>query len=266
MKHVAFFITHKTLTVEHADLTFRSFAEQAGDDMFDRLYLYNTHEYELSDSVLLELYNKYELNKKFKDVIIFPYSISTDKSLGGDINAIKEYVKDVYNRQDRVLIIKSDSLLSKNYFKDIFALPADEMVYFVAPFVCAKKRIPNEEILEYIKRDRFIQSDDITFFVEDQFQSNATDFAYRPSVKVTDEQIKFTSCYVVRDFSCHLISVGLFDRIFIEQQSWGGVKFYNLIPFLKETNNSFVVHKYHDIISENRADDREGPVKEWLNS
>lgn len=266
MKRVAFFITHKTLTVEHADLTFHSFAMQDTNEKFDRLYLYNTHEYELTNEVLTELFYKYNLFDKFTELSIFPYDKNTDKSLGGDINAIKEYAKTNYNRQDRILIIKSDSLLSKNYFKTIFSIPNDEMVYFVAPFICAKKRIPNSEILEYIERDKFIRSDDITFFVEDYNQSNDNDFFNRPGVNVTDDQIKFTSCYVIRDFSCHYMSVGLLDRIFITNQSWGGVKFDNLVSFFYQTDDCFVVHKYHDIESENRSGDREGPVKDWLNS
>jgi hypothetical protein len=56
------------------------------------------------------------------------------------------------------------------------------------------------------------------------------------------------------------------DKLNIKNQSWGGVNLSNLVPYFIETNNSFVVHKYHDIISENRNKDREGPVAEWLNS
>lgn len=52
----------------------------------------------------------------------------------------------------------------------------------------------------------------------------------------------------------------------IQHQSWGGVKFYKLRNFYIGTDRSFVIHKYHDIKSENRSTDREGPVESWLRS
>ena len=111
-----------------------------------------------------------------------------------------------------------------------------------------------------------MESDDITFFVEDQTRSSNNDFTRRNGVKVTDESIRFTSCYVITDFSCHFISVNLLEKINIEFSSWGGAKFFELTPYFHGTDRCFVIHKYHGIISENRSTDREGPVREWLNS
>ena len=42
----------------------------------------------------------------------------------------------------------------------------------------------NNEILEYILRPRFIKSDDITFFVEDEYQSSDNDFNNR-NIKIS---------------------------------------------------------------------------------
>lgn len=266
-KNIAFFITHKTLNFENAELTFGGFSRQECDKSFDILYIYNSHEEELSNDSLLELADKFNLNRVFKEIQIFPYDNSTPKTLGADISCIREFCKNTYQSEDRVLIIKSDTILSVNFFDDVLnKLPESGPVYFVAPFICAKRRVDNDTIIEYTKRKEYIKSDEITFFVEDQYQSQDNDFFNRSGVDVTDESILFTSCYVIRDFSCHFLSIGIFDYVRIQSQSWGGVWFSELTPYFIETNRSFVVHKYHDVISENRLTDREGPVKIWLQS
>lgn len=266
-KNIVFYITHKTLNVEHAELTFGGFSRQECDKSFDTLYIYNSHSDELPNQVLLELADKYELKRFFKEITIFPYDSSTAKSLAGDISAIREFSKGNFDAEDRILIIKSDTIPSVNYFDDVLnKLSQDRPVYFVAPFICAKKRVTNQEIIEYSKRKTYIKSDDITFFVEDQYQSHHNDFSEREGVDVTSPNILFTSCYVIRDFSCHFLSVGLLDLISIQNKSWGGVWFSQLTPYFIATDRSFVIHKFHDIISENRTTDREGPVKLWLES
>ena len=185
--------------------------------------------------------------------------------MGADIGAICEFARVNYSPDDRILLLKSDCVLSKNYLEDILNLPEDD-VFFTAPFICAKARVSDEEIEEYSKRDTVVFSDDITFFVEDGTNSPNNDFNNRPGVNVTDEQIKFTSCYVIGDFSCHFITNRLTRRLDIGIQSWGGVKFYALAGYHVGSDRSFVIHKFHGIESENREGDREGPVKEWLAS
>lgn len=268
MKKLVFFITHKTLSEEHANATFWSLSNQSVDstEKFDCFYIYNTHQNELSNFFLLELYEKYNLGRFFKEVRIFDYDNNTPKALGADISTIGNYVLKNYSPDDRVLLLKSDCVLSKNYLNDLLSLDENRKVYFVAPFVCAKERIKDDEIFEYAKRDSFVASDEITFFVEDQTNSSNNDFQNRKGVNVTDQQIKFTSCYVIGDFSCHYLTASLMTDMIVNIQSWGGVKFYNLTSHFVGTDKSFVIHKYHSIISENRQNDREGPVKDWLNS
>lgn len=268
MKKIVFFITHKTLSEEHANATFWSLSNQSvnSSEKFDCFYIYNTHQDELTNSFLTELYERYNLGRFFNELKIFDYDNNTPKALGADIGTIGNYVLQNYSDDDRVLLLKSDCVLSKNYLNDLLKIEENKKIYFVAPFVCAKERIKDEEIFEYANRDKFIASDDITFFVEDQTNSSNNDFHNREGVKVTDEQIKFTSCYVIGDFSCHYITASLLPKMIVNIQSWGGVKFYNLTSHFVGTDNSFVIHKYHSIISENRQSDREGPVKEWLNS
>lgn len=266
MKHISFFNTHKTLGHEHCDLVFKSIAGQTTKQKFDKLYIYNSHEHELPNESIFVLYMMYGLDRFFDEVEIFPYDKSTDKSLGGDVEAIKNYCAQKYADNDRVLIHKSDCLLSANYFDDIFNLPPSIPIYFTAPFFCAKKRVPNDEILEYVKRKTCTFSDEETFFVENRYRNIDNDFHKRPGITVTDQQIKYTSCTVIRDFSCHLISNCLMPRLNIRKSSWGGVDLSALEPFYVGTERSFVMHKFHDIVSENRATDREGLVVDWLNS
>jgi len=263
MKHIAFFITHTTLTEEHCDLTFRSIQNQSTAHKFNKLYIYNTHSHELSNDTIIKLYNAYTLSDFFLTVEVLPYDESSHKSLGQDITNIKNYCKSKYSSEDRILILKSDCLLSKNYFDVLFHLPPGP-VYFTAPFICAKKRVENHEILEYVMRDTYIPSDAITFFVEDTQHSSINDFTNRKDVRITDQTIKFTSCYVINDFSCHVMSIQLLDHVIIQNQTWGGINLKNLLPYFIETDRCFVVHKYHNIISINRSTQREGPVEDWL--
>lgn len=267
MKNIIFFITHKTLGMSHLIASLWSLASQdyKGDKKFDAMYIYNTHKEELSNDNVLLLCKFFGLDSFISEIKIFEYDQSTPKKISYDVKNICEFAKKNYDVNDRILIMKSDSMLSKNYFDDILSLD-DGDVYFVAPWICAKARVDIDDIIEYCERDKYIPSDDITFFVEDQFNSPNNDFKNRPGVNVTDESIKFTSCYVIGDFSCHFLSISLVDRIIYDDLTWGGVKFYNIAGYHKATDRSFVVHQFHSIISENRSSDREGAVKLWLES
>jgi hypothetical protein len=263
--YILFFITHKTLSLENCELTFSSISLQSKLNKFDKMYIYNTQPDELLNVDIITIYNKYNLNEYFKELSIFNYDLNSEKTLGKDISNICEYCFSNYNLNDRVLFLKSDCCLSSNYFDEIFNIPLNIIdVYFTSPFICAKKRVPNNEILDYIKRDAYIPSDEITFFVEDRFQSNNNDFNNRLDTSVYDHNIKFFSCYVIRDWSVHLISVSLLNRLIIRSQSWGGVNLSQLENYFIETNRCFTVHKYHNVISENRNVEREGPVEGWL--
>lgn len=79
-----------------------------------------------------------------------------------------------------------------------------------------------------------------------------------------ESKIKFTSCDVFRYWSCHFISVNLLGLLNINKVSWCGVNLSNLEKNLIFSEKCFVVHKYHNIISDNRSTDREGHVKDWL--
>lgn len=266
MKNIAFFVTHKTLDHDHAEMSFWGMGNQlmCGGKKFDVLYLYNTHQDELSNDFLLELYHKYDLQRFFKEVKIFDYDTKTPKKLSADVTAICDYCYRHYQLTDRILILKSDCVPSCLYFHDILNLEQNEdlNVFFVAPFVCGKDNVTNDEIKEYCSRMSFTHSDEITFCVEDQVFGKSE--LHHSTRQVTDKNIRFTSCYVITDFSAHFFTLNLFDSFIIEPLTWGGVKFYNVTDKFVGTQRSFIVHKFHDIVSENRKTGREGPVVEWL--
>jgi hypothetical protein len=222
IRYILFFITHKTLTLENCALTFYSISNQNVSDnqKIDKLYIYNTHSDELPNDDIVYLYYKYQLNKKCNQYEIFNYNNISRKTLATDVSIISEYCINTYDSNDRILILKSDCLLSVNYFNEIFSIPKTvKEVYFTSPFICAKKRISNNEICEYINRPSYIQSDDVTFFVEDTFHSNDNDFHNRKSVSIYDSNIHFFSCCVINDFSVHLISVCLLHKLLLQEQS-----------------------------------------------
>ena len=268
-----FFITHATLDLEHVEYVFHSIYKQSlgkklfNKEFFETLWIYNTHDHELSNNDIVVLYNKYQLSRYFGEIKIFDYSRKTPKKLVADILNIRNYCSSYYHPNDRILILKSDTCISKNFFKEISELPKDKPVAFFAPYVCAKKRISKPDILEYCQRETFVESDDITFFTEDENGPENSDFYKRPDTSITDEKIKFFACRVIKvGFSSIFCDVELLNRIDLEDLDWGGTNFHNLMPYYIRSKDSFIVHMYHDIVSDNINRDREGPVSGWLNS
>lgn len=269
MKNIFFFITHTTLDLSHADIVFESISKQSiQSQFFDVMYLYNTHQNELSNEDLITLFQKYNLNKFIKELRIFDYPKNLPKKLTYDISCIRDFCSKNH-AEDRILILKSDTAISKNYFKDLSCVASDNSnpLLIIAPFVCAKQRVEREKILKYCDREKFIESDDITFFTEDENGNENSDFKNRKDINIKDKKIEFFSCRAVRfGFTSVFADSKLLNNIRLEDTNWGGTDFYNLLSYYKRINNSFVVHIYHGIISENRDRDREGPVKEWMES
>jgi hypothetical protein len=267
MKNIIFFITHSTLDLYHTEIVFESISKQSIDyPFFDVMYLYNTHQKELSNNVLLDLYEKYNLKRFIKELRIFNYPEDLPKKLTYDISLISSFCSKEHSK-DRILILKSDTAVSKNYFKDLSNLDSEQLKLVVAPYVCAKERISKEKILEYCEREHFIESDEITFFTEDENGNTNSDFNNRPDISIDNEQIEFFSCRVVRvGFTSVYADCELLQKIILTDTDWGGTDFSHLLPYYTRINDSFLVHIYHGIISENRKTDREGPVKKWLES
>jgi len=265
MKNLLFFIIHNTSTLEHCQLSLQSLCRQSETTFkFDHMYIYNTQADEITYDDILDICWKENILKfvVVEEICIFDYDKNSPKSLEQDLKNIMTYVTKRYSPDDRVLFMKSDCLLSKYYLKDIEELPDNCPIHFTAPFVFAKKRVPNDEILDYVKRDSFVESEAITFFTEDGYSSHNSDLEHRKDVKITDESVKFFACYGIRCWSCHLITVSLFPLMGIVNQT--GIDLRHLEPYFNKTSRSFVVYKYHGIVSENRLTGRWTQIYEWI--
>ena len=263
-KRILFFITHRTLNEEHAELCFKALSNQIDPVNFDKMYIYNSHQDELPNDKLIQLYEKYELNKIFNECSIFIYDSETPKTLGADIVTIFNYCSGTYNNNDRLFILKSDCLPSKHLLNEIRKTDNIDTFLLTPPFILAKARIENTEIEEYLNRDFYVPSDNITFFNENEDNSKNNDHRNRITEKPTDEHIHFISCTVKTDFSCHYLTMNLFNLFNITSQSWGGCNMSKLRNYWIGTHRSFIIHKYHNIISRNRSQARLGTVEQYL--
>jgi hypothetical protein len=261
---VIIFITHATLSYQHAKMTFMSLANSKDPIEFDEIVLYNTHQNELSNEELLELYNSFNI-KFIKNVKLFDYDDSTHKSLGADLQAIRTYCNDTYAQNDHILLLKSDCLLSINFLNELKKFtPSSTNFVFVAPLINAKQSVTDKELTEYIKLPYAVLSSEDTFFMEDEVRSPDNGFRNRPGVVPGDDCIKYIACTVKRDWSCHYLPVNVFMKVKLANQSWGGSSFEFLNHMWIGAYKSFVVHKYHSIVSSNRETERPGEWGQWL--
>jgi len=261
---VIIFITHATLSYQHAKMTFMSLANSKNPVEFDEIVLYNTHQAELPNEKLLELFNSFSISF-IKNVKLFEYDKTTHKSLGADLEAIRTYCNDTYASKDHLLLLKSDCLLSVNFLNELkkFDTNSSDFV-FVAPLINAKQSVTDDELTEYINSPYAILSSENTFFMEDEVRSPDNGFRNRPGVVPGDDCIKYIACTVKRDWSCHYLPVDVFMQVKLAKQSWGGSSFEYLSHMWIGAYKSFVTHKYHSIVSSNRETKRPGEWGEWL--
>lgn len=263
---IIIFITHATLTYQHASMTFMSLANSKDPVEFDEMVIYNTHQHELSNDVLLKLYESYNI-PFIKTIRLFDYDESTPKSLGGDLEAIRTFCTEQYRQNDHILLLKSDMLLSINLLNEInkFPLESDDFV-FTPVLVNAKKSVTDKELCEYIKLPYPVLSAEDTFYMEDEDRSIDNDFRNRPGVTPGNNCIKYISCRVKRDWSCHYLPVKSLMMIHLENKTWGGSSFQPVSHLWVGSYKSFTVHRYHGITSVNRDSERPGEWGEWLAS
>lgn len=266
VKSVLFFITHATLNLEHAKMClYHLLLSYIDTQIFDEMYIYNTHRHELSNESILELITKYNIYKLCKTIKIFDYDTNTQKKLSHDIFAISSFCQKNYNPNDRILILKSDIMISINLLSDLYNIDSthpdkSDSFIFTPPFITAKSRVTNKEILDYTRRPKFIKSDNITFYNESSNENIKSSTDHVSNRTPNDDDILFISCECKRDFSCHYITVdNLFDK------DWGGVCFEESRDKWISTHNSFTVHKYHSIVSQNRKEEREKSLHNYLN-
>lgn len=261
---VIFFITHHTLTKEHATMTLGSLARANNPMKFDRMYIYNTHPEEISNDFLIELTNQYNLSSFINEIKLFPGKYPENKTLASDIMAIQAYCITKYNIKDAIWLLKSDCVVSVNLLDEMKKVDKLDSFVLTPPFICAKKRVTDEEIIEYCQKPLVVLSDHETFFNEDAYGTPENDFRNRPGESPKDLNIKFISCTVKRDFSCHYLTLDNLLAMAKREQNWGGCWFANVANKWIGTYRGFVVHKYHGIQSVNRPTPREGTIEEYL--
>lgn len=262
MTKVIFFITHHTLTLDHAQVTALSLRNSVDPVTFDHLYIYNTHQEEISNDTLREL-----LDLPFvENIREFPNDLyPVGKSLVCDITAIVGFCAQNYRPTDSVLLLKSDCLLSVNYLNDIRKLEGLTSYVYTVPFIVAKKRVTNEELIQYSQRKLAILSDEETFFNENESLTPENDHRDRRGESPLDQKIKYISCTCKRDFSCHYMTVDNLMTIATRPgANWGGCWLENSRPKWIGSSKAFSLHKYHDIVSASRPNPREGTIEEYM--
>lgn len=264
MKNILVFITHSTLGRDHADMCLEHLGKNYDPLIFEHMFIYNTHQQELSNDIIFELVKKHNIERICKDISLFPYDESTPKTLGHDCVTIFNFLLNKYSLTDRVLILKSDIMLSRLFLNEIKNIQDKLPKTFILtpPFITAKERVSNDQIREYCSREEIVLSDEKTFFDEDS-NGGETDHGKKDP---TDKKIEFISCTGKIDFSCHYMSLDISFIMTIHGKSWGGVNFESCKNYWLGTEKSFTVHKYHSIVSKNRLEEREGPIEKYFKS
>lgn len=257
MKKIIVFTTHATLNIEHAQLCIQQLSRSDNPETFDDFLVYNTHPNELPNETILQILEEHKIQDTIaKNIKIISSEDINSRSLGSDLINIFTYCQANYESTDRILLLKSDCMVSCNLLSDLSKVE-DEHFILTPPFITAKARVKDDEITEYCSRPTYILSDDITFFMEDENNTPGNN-DYSKGKSPMDHQILFIACTGKSDYSCHYLTVELSRSVSINCQSWGGVNFQYLRKYWKQPENGFVVHKYHGVISKNRNADRIG--------
>lgn len=265
MKNILVFITHATLGLDHADMCLEHLGKSVDTFIFDMMIVYNTHQHELSNDKIIELITKHKIPDRIcKEISLFDYDESTPKTLGNDCANIFNFLLKNYTLTDRVLLLKSDIMISVNLLSELREIQSNLKHTFILtpPFITAKERVSNDSIREYCSRKSIVLSDEKTFFDEDS-TGRETDHGKRDPL---DKNIEFISCTGKIDFSCHYMSLDLALVMTVHSKTWGGINFESCKDYWVGTEKSFTVHKYHSIVSENRLEEREGPIEKYFKS
>lgn len=266
LKKVIFFVTHATLTFRHAEMCLQALSESINPPHFDQLIIYNSHQDELSNDQILMLFSRYKLYRFIKSVQCFNYDTKTPKTLGGDINQIRDWCLANLSPRDRVLILKSDILVSSEYLNETQKTDHLDKTLFIPVLYNAKKSVSDNELMELCKKNYVIQSGKEFFFMENETSSPENDLRNRMSTFNLPE-VKYLVCSGKRDWSCPYITVNLLPQVITEQKIWGGWSAIQLQPWWIGGYKSFIVHKWHGIISVNNPGyERPGEYGQWLNS
>jgi hypothetical protein len=269
------FTTHATLDLNHADYSLKALlALQDMNIIWDNFVLYNTHEHEISNEEIVKLIKKHDVNRYVKDILIFPYNPEENK---------KNLLQDIRNWYDiglslelqnipgKTLWLKSDYCVSNN-FNRIFLEHRNDNFMWSLPTLGAKQKISYDTILTKLNLPEFIPSDFETYYRGGDNPNNQI-----PNEEISPNgemdyhsSINYVSHNYVHDFNLHVISndtlelgreISFHPQAFDMNSTWGGP--HNLFYGLKQNGvyfsgeyRAYGIHMFHEIISENRLEDR----------
>ncbi len=269
------FTTHTTLNIEHAEHSLKSLlALQTQDITWDNFIIYNTHEHELSNEKIIELIEKYDSRRYIKDLLIFPYDQETNK---------KNLLQDIRNWYDvglslelqkspgKMLWLKSDYCVSSNFNKVLLEHRNNNFMWSL-PTLSAKERVNYDSILQKLNIVEFTPTDSETYYRGgDNSNNNLPKNEISPNGEMDfHPSINYVSHNYVHDFNLHVVSndtlqlgrdIAYHPQVFDMDSTWGGP--HNLFYGLKQNGvhfsgeyRAYGIHMFHEIISENRLQDR----------
>lgn len=257
------FITHATLTETHAYNSLKSLLY--ADALIDTLFIYNTHEHKISNTYIIDIINSFGgVNK----IVVIPYDSKSLKTLVYDIYNITSFLTEYPLGAGFTLWLKSDYVISNSFVSSWnarFILPDS---IWSLPIYNAKEKCSYDEIFELAKLSEFVPSNSTIFY-------RGGDNIQLPRHEVTvsgyadtDSHIRFVSHHVMNDYNVLVVDNDMHVKmrnVLIEldkTKTWGGAErmFFILrdcrIKFIEDID-SFAIHMYHSIISENRQSDRD---------
>ena len=174
MTRSVYFITHSSLDYKHARLCLMSLASQNFDDLWDNLFVYNTHQEELPNSDLFSLIEQLGIQRKFRNVQEVAYDPSSRKTNLQDfmnlIDHCRAHVPLISNSY--LLYLKSDYILSSNFFDGLKKFDCESNFIFSAMIENAKEFVEEKELFERASRDSFTLVDDVTYYAGSDFRDD----------------------------------------------------------------------------------------------
>ena len=276
------FVTHATLYEKHADWCLQALFDQTEDIEWENFIVYNTHEEELSNEIILDLIKKHDTKSYIKNIFIFPYKSDLfEKTLTQDIkNWFAILVENGFNQEGKTLFLKSDYCVSNN-FNEIFKQQPNNDFQWSLPIHNAKERLVYEDVKDKLKNNTFVPVDEKTYYRGGDNQSGITprreispngEMEYHPSIDYVSHN--FQNDFNLHVYGNNILKIGynLLDNLNEYEYdltcSWGGVvDFYKImhrrgVPHLNEIK-CFGIHMFHEIISPNRKLDRGDKRKKY---
>jgi len=272
------FTTHATLTKEHAEYSLRSLlSNQTTSIIWDWFILYNTHSETISNEWLEAKVKELDINNYIQNLAVFPYDeLDCQKTLTQDIiNQFGMLVENGLNKPGKTLLLKSDYCVSHNFNK-VFKKHTDINSIWSLPIYNAKSKVPQSEIDELCKLDKFEVAPLATYYrggtnhpitpgsLTDPYKEYSSNGELD-----THPSIKFVSHNIQNDYNLHIFTNDVLSichqiasRALNPNATWGGAHDLFNVGFNQGGINrsteigTFGVHMYHTIKSKNHNHER----------